>query len=214
MIALSILAIIFTSIYGVYSKVLDVADSVDKNSNYSQIGYRALAQIANDLDSVYYPPEEDKEGNSSNTTSNASIEKEKFIFQGKSPSKYFGKNSTILKFSTTSSLGFNSTFPSHQINQVKYILEKTKEDRFKLVRQENPIHYLAGGKQKRFRVTLCPYLKEVELSFHSQDQTNPASSWNQGLEKDKEPPLAVEMDLTMATGEDSQQEFQLMRTIN
>ena len=209
MIALSILAIIFTSIYGVYSKVLDVADSVDKNSNFSQIGYRALTQIANDLDSIYYP-QEDKDTNSTNS----SVKEDKFIFQGKSPSKYVGNNATILKFSTTSSLGFNSTFPSHQINQVKYILKKTENDRFKLVRQESPIHYIAGANQKPFRITLCSYLKQVELSFYSSDQPNPSSSWNQGLEKDKKIPLAVQMNLIMATGENTEKQFQIMRTID
>jgi|GEM_PF-6785629 len=210
MIALSILAIIFTSIYGVYSKVLDVADSVDKNSNFSQIGYRALTQIANDLDSVYYPQGEDKDTNSTN----ASVKKDKFIFQGKSPSKYVGNNSTILKFATTSSLGFNSTFPSHQINQVKYILKKTENDRFKLIRQENPIHYIAGATQKPFRITLCSYLKQVEISFYASDQPNPSSSWNQGLEKDKKTPLAIQINLIMATGENTEKAFQLMRNIN
>ena len=207
MIALSILAIIFTSIFGVYSQVLDVAENVDKQGEFSQIGYRAITQIADDLDSIYVPQ------NNNTESSNSSEEQNKFVFQGKSPSEYIDDNATLLRFSTTASLGFNSTFPDHQINEVKYILQKTQKETFQLLRQETPMHYISG--KKSFRITLCPNIKEMEILFHSADRSNPASSWNQGYTDKKEKlPTAVELTITMSTGDKREKIFRLMRTTN
>ncbi len=207
MIALSILAIVFTSIYGVYSQVLDVAENVDKRSASTQIGYRALTQIAKDLEGIYLPRERD------NNSSNASSKEDKFIFQGKSPSEYFGDNATILEFSTTSSLGFNSTYPAHQINKVKYILKKTSKKHFQLIRQETPLHYIS--EKNPFRITLCTKIKEMEILFHSPNRSRPTDSWNRGYRnKNKKLPSAVELKISMYLDKKNEKIFRLSRTIN
>ncbi len=131
MVALAISAIIFTCLFSVFSRVTETAEQVDRRLKVSQDKRVILLQLIRDLDSLYLPENEEKEG------------PRDFSFTGQDPSEALGPdNATILEFSTASDLSFNSTRIGRGINRVKYVLNRPGQD------------FLGGDKQRACRA--CP----------------------------------------------------------
>ena len=149
LVALAIVSLVFTSLFAVFDKVLDVADQVEQRKALTQTGRLVLMRLSSDLESLLRPEKEaPQQKNTQNTTGKGSWR----AFQAESlPETGLGsaENATLLSFATSSGLEFNSTWPSHSLYRVEYIVEPLQEeDRYRLLRRQRTFPYLeATGKQ-------------------------------------------------------------------
>jgi prepilin-type N-terminal cleavage/methylation domain-containing protein len=212
MVAVTIAGIVFTGLFAVFDKVLNVAEQVSRQTNLVQVGQRIALQISNDLDSFYYPA---NATNGSNATA-------RFDFTGRSPDVEGAEsNATVLEFATASSLSFEQGFPVRRINRVSYVLAKIPSngphsaERYRLLRKETPFADVPGDARKPRSMTMSNRIGSLELAFLGRGQEMPKTSWNaDGFgEQSQEPPRAVRVVFEIASDSGDGERFRITRVL-
>ncbi len=157
-IAIAILAVIFTGLYSAYSSTLDTTEAVESERDVEQAARLGLMQIADDLASLYY---REVEG--------GDAEPSPYRFEG-ADSEALDEGGTVLEFTTTASLDFNMVFPSLRINRVSYALEKQADTEryYRLVRRELPFADLGGAGQESV-IEVMEGVETLSVSYFDQE---------------------------------------------
>ena len=137
-IAIAILAVIFTGLYSAYSSTLDTTEAVESERDVEQAARLGLMRIADDLASLYY-----------REVDGGDAEPSPYRFEG-ADTEALDEGGTVMEFTTTGSLDFDMVFPSLRINRVSYALEKQSDSEryYRLVRRELPFADLGGTGQE------------------------------------------------------------------
>jgi type II secretion system protein J len=156
LIAIAILALVVSSLYGAYSGTLDTTEMVESMRDVDQVARLALMQMVDDFKSLYYQKAQG-EG-----------EESPYSFDG--VTEVEGEGGTIVAFATTSHLDFDMTFPSHRINRVSYVLEKQPDNEklYRLVRNEIPFADLPGERQE-IVVEIADGVESLSLNYLDED---------------------------------------------
>jgi type II secretion system protein J len=156
LVAIAILALVVTSLYGAYSGTLETTEKVESVRDVDQAARLALMQMADDLKSLYY------------TKSQKNDEPSPFRFGGGTLAE--GEEGSLVEFASTNHLGFDMIFPSQLINRVIYVLEKESENERsqRLIRKELPFADLPG-QQQEVAVEIADGIKELTLTYFNED---------------------------------------------
>jgi type II secretion system protein J len=156
LIAIAILALVMSSLYGAYSGTLETTEMVESARDVDQTARLALMQMVDDFSSLYYKK---AEGESENSP---------FRFQGVTEAE--GEGGTVVEFASTSHLGFDGSFPNLRINRVSYVLEKQEDNQkyYRLVRMELPFVDLSGEREET-AVELADTVESLTLTYVNGD---------------------------------------------
>jgi type II secretion system protein J len=156
LIAIAILALVVSSLYGAYSGTLDTTEMVENIRDVDQVARVALTQMVDDFKSLYYEKAKGED------------EESPYSFGGVTEAE--GDGGAIVAFATTSRLDFDMTFPSQRINRVSYILEKQPDNEklYQLVRREIPFADLSGARQE-FEIEIADGVESLSLTYFDED---------------------------------------------
>jgi general secretion pathway protein J len=156
-IAIAILAVVFTSLYSAYSSTLDTTEAVESERDVGQAARLGLMRIAEDLASVYYQAVE------------GDAEDRPYSFEG-SDTGALDQGGKVLEITTGGSLDFNLVFPSLRINRVSYVLEPQPDNEryYKLVRREVPFVGLAEEGEEMV-IEVAEGVEELSLTYFDED---------------------------------------------
>ena len=156
LIAIAILALVVSSLYGAYSGTLDTTEMVESIRDVDQVARVALMQMADDFKSLYYQKAQGED------------EESPYSFGG--VVEVEGEGGAIVGFATTSRLDFDMTFPSQRINRVSYVLEKQPDNEklYRLVRSELPFADLPGERQEVV-VEIADGVESLSLAYFDED---------------------------------------------
>ena len=190
-IALAIMAVVFSSLYGAYSSTLETTEQVENEREVEQAARLALAQMADDLKSVFYEQPEESEDEA---------ETSPYRFVG-APADDLEDAVTVVEFSTTATLGFDVTFPNLQINRVSYVLigQTENEGSRSLIRQESSFSGL-GGQRKENTLELADGVEELTLSYVD-EQGQEETEWDtDALQTKNRLPRLIKIELKISVG--------------
>ena len=158
LVAIAILALVVSSLYGAYSGTMETTEKVESVRNVDQVARLALVQLADDFKCLYYEKAQ-KEGEDS-----------PYHFGGGTGLELEGESGPIVSFATTSHLGFEMSFPNLRINRVGYILEKQGDSdlSYTLVRQETGFADLPGEHDETV-VELADGIESLTLTYVNED---------------------------------------------
>ena len=185
LIAIAILALVVSSLYGAYSGTIETTEKVESLRDIDQTARLALMQMADDFKSFYYRKAESNEEDSP------------FGFSGGMEAE--GEEETVVEFASTSHLGFDLNFPSLRINRVRYTLTKElgNEQHHKLVRIEIPFADLPGEREE-ITLELADSVESLVLTYQNKDGQS-FSQWDtKARETEGLPPRLVNIQLKMA----------------
>ncbi|UCG10976.1 MAG: prepilin-type N-terminal cleavage/methylation domain-containing protein [Deltaproteobacteria bacterium] len=194
-IALAILAIVFTSLYGAYSGTLEATERVENERNVEQAARLALMQIADDLKSLYYQEVEEDQQSEEN------LEESPYRFAGADTEVLEGGR-PVLEFATAAHLGFDGVFPNLHINRVRYQLEiqSDTKNHYRLMRLELPFVDLGGERQEN-EIELADGVEKLEIGYTDANGVT-VSDWDSStLEPGSRMPRLVTIRLQMASEE-------------
>jgi general secretion pathway protein J len=156
LIAVAILALVVSSLYGAYSGTLDTTEMVESIRDVDQVARLALMQMVDDFKSLYYQKAQGED------------EESPYSFGG--VMEVEGEGGPIVAFATTSRLDFDMTFPSQRINRVSYVVEKQPDNEklYRLVRRELPFADLPGERQE-IVVELADGVESLSLNYFAED---------------------------------------------
>lgn len=168
LIAIAILALVMSSLYGAYSGTLETTEMVESARDVDQAARLALMQMADDFSSLYYRKAEGEN------------ESSPFHFQGGMEAE--GEGGTVVEFASTAHLGFDVSFPSLRINRVSYVLEKQEDNQryYRLVRTELPFVDLSGEREGT-AVELADTVESLTLTYLNEDGET-LSQWDSKAE--------------------------------
>ncbi|MGB7067277.1 MAG: type II secretion system protein GspJ, partial [Syntrophobacteria bacterium] len=169
LIAIAILALVVSSLYGAYSGTMETTEMVESARDVDQTARLALMQMVDDFSSLYYKKAEGENENSP------------FRFQGGKEAE--GEGGTVVEFASTSHLGFDGSFPNLRINRVSYVLEKQADDQkyYRLVRMELPFADLSGEREET-AVELADTVESLTLTYLNEDGET-LSQWDSKAEE-------------------------------
>lgn len=152
LIAIAILALVVSSLYGAYSGTLDTTEMVESIRDVDQVARLALMQMVDDFKSLYYQKAQGEDTESP------------YSFGGVMEAE--GEGGAIVAFATTSRLDFDMTFPSQRINRVSYIMEKQPDNEklYRLVRKELPFADLPGEREE-ISVEIADGVESLSLTY-------------------------------------------------
>jgi general secretion pathway protein J len=152
-IAIAILAIVFSSLYAAYSSTLETTEQVESERDIEQAARLGLMRMADDLASVYVQEAENDSEDSP------------YRFVGGS-SDSLDQGDTVVEFATSGHLDFDMIFPSLRINRVSYVLEKQAEEErsYRLVRREIPFAGL-GGEEHKAEIEVADGVEQLTLTY-------------------------------------------------
>lgn len=156
LIAIAILALVISSLYGAYSGTLDTTEMVESVRDIDQVARVALVQMVDDFKSLYYQKAQGEDIESP------------YSFGG--VTEVEGEGGAIVAFATTSRLDFAMTFPSQRINRVSYVVEKQPDNEklYRLVRRELPFADLPGERQEMV-VEIAEGIESLSLTYFDED---------------------------------------------
>jgi type II secretion system protein J len=156
LIAIAILALVVSSLYGAYSGTLDTTEMVESIRDVDQVARVALTQMVDDFKSIYYQKAQGED------------EESPYSFGG--VTEVEGEGGVIVAFATTARLDFDMTFPSQRINRVSYVIEKQldNEKLYRLVRREVPFADLSGERQEVV-VEIADGIESLSLAYFDED---------------------------------------------
>jgi len=169
LIAIAILALVVSSLYGAYSGTMETTELVESARDVDQTARLALMQMVDDFSSLYYKKAEGENENSP------------LRFQGGEGAE--GEGGTVVEFASTSHLGFDARFPNLRINRVSYVLEKQEDNQkyYRLVRMELPFVDLSGEREET-AVELADAVESLTLTYVNEDgETSP--QWDSKAEE-------------------------------
>jgi type II secretion system protein J len=169
LIAVAILALVMSSLYGAYSGTLETTEMVESARDVDQVARLALRQMVDDFSALYYRKAEGENENSP------------FRFQGGMDAE--GEGGTVVQFASTCHLGFDVSFPSLRINRVSYVLEKQADNQryYRLVRMELPFVDLSGEREET-AVELADTVESLTLTYLNEDGET-LSQWDSKAEE-------------------------------
>ena len=169
LIAIAILALVVSSLYGAYSGTMETTEMVESARDVDQTARLALMQMVDDFSSLYYKKAEGENENSP------------FRFQGGKEAE--GEGGTVVEFTSTSHLGFDGSFPNLRINRVSYVLEKQEDNQryYRLVRMELPFADLPGEREET-AVELADTVESLTLTYLNEDGET-LSQWDSKAEE-------------------------------
>ena len=156
LIAIAILALVVSSLYGAYSGTLDTTEMVESIRDVDQVARLALMQMVDDFKGLYYQKAQGEDTESP------------YSFGGVMEAE--GEGGPIVAFATTSRLDFDMTFPSQRINRVSYIMEKQPDNEklYRLVRKELPFADLPGERAE-ISVEIADGVESLSLTYFNED---------------------------------------------
>ena len=168
LIAVAILALVVSSLYGAYSGTLDTTQMVENIRDVDQVARMALMQMADDFKSLYYQKPQGEE------------EESPYSFGGAMEGE--GEGGAIVTFATTSRLAFDMTFPGQRVNRVSYIMEPQPDNEklYRLVRKELPFADLPGERQE-ILVEIADEVESLSLTYFNEDHQE-FSQWDSKAE--------------------------------
>mgnify|MGYP006278139861 CR=1 FL=1 len=178
LVAMTVTAIVFTALFGVFDRVMNVAREVERRAKLSQEARLVMLQIQRDLDSIVL--------NTKSTTqsgTNATNATQIMPLQGQSPdSDFFDQSEPVLVFSTSSGLDVNATFPNYQIYAVAYWLQKPEDgspQEFDLFRAQRPWVNTVNEQDapEWERVLLSSHISSLRVSFFDPQQARMLDAW-------------------------------------
>ncbi len=169
LIAIAILALVVSSLYGAYSGTLATTEMVASARDVDQAARLALMQMVDDFSSLYYRKAEGENENSP------------FRFQGGMDGE--SERGTVVEFASTAHLGFDGSFPNLRINRVSYVLEKQADNQryYRLVRMELPFVDLSGEREET-AVELADTVESLTLTYLNEDGET-LSQWDSKAEE-------------------------------
>jgi prepilin-type N-terminal cleavage/methylation domain-containing protein len=188
LLALAILALVLSSLFSAYSETITTTELVEASGEVDQAARLTLAQMADDLKSVY---QQEAAGDPTDSP---------YRFQGGSEESD-GEAVEVLNFASTAHLGFDPTGPSMSVNRIVYLLKKTGEGEkyFQLIRRERPFADFQGqGDQTE--VELADNVEELSLTY-GDDARRTLAEWDSASpEHGGLPPRLVQIRLKVAAG--------------
>lgn len=202
-IALAIIALVFTGLFSVFSSALGVADDVKRAQDLDQVARVILLQINKDLRS-YYDAYTDKQKDDSNNQAEdlaqQDLEDQKEQRSGFRAREFIPERENeqvLLEFYSASSLGFSSNYPQLRANHISYILRKkekpveytevTENRDYILLRKEVPF---AGEELEQKEKIFEMASNVVSCTFNYQDREGEDfSTWQASEAKNKIPAL-------------------------
>uniref|UniRef100_A0A7C3W843 Type II secretion system protein J n=1 Tax=Fundidesulfovibrio putealis TaxID=270496 RepID=A0A7C3W843_9BACT len=164
MLALMIMGLVFMGSQAIVSRVITMAQDVDRRQSMEQ-HVRVCSWVMNaDLGSVLY--------SDGNKTAMATY---LVFFGGRNLPKALDApddEEIFLSFATAAAMTFTGFFPSHSMVRVEYVLRKDAERQgtFLLIRRETPLPQLplrTGAARPYMETDLAAGIKDVRLSFQS-----------------------------------------------
>jgi type II secretion system protein J len=168
LIAIAILALVVSSLYGAYSGTLDTTEMVESARDIDQVARVALVQMVDDFKSLYYHKAQGED------------EESPYSFGG--VTEVEGEGGAIVAFATTSRLDFAMTFPSQRINRISYVVEKQADNErlYRLVRKELPFADLPGERQE-VEIEIADGIESLSLTYFDEDGQQ-LSQWDSKAE--------------------------------
>ena len=156
LVAIAILALVVTSLYGAYSGTLETTEKVESVRDVDQAARLALMQMADDFKSLYYTKSQGNDGPSPYRLGGGEVAE--------------GEEGSLVEFASTNHLGFDMIFPSQLINRVIYVLEKDPDNEryHRLIRKELPFADLPG-QQQEVTVEIADGIKKLTLTYFNED---------------------------------------------
>jgi type II secretion system protein J len=189
LIALAIVALVLTSLFSAYSETLTTTELVETNKEVDQSARLTLAQMADDLKSLYY---QEVKGDPKDSPY-------RFLGGGKESD---GETVEVMSFASTGHLGFDPTGPSMCINRIAYVLKKAKEGEkhAQLIRRERPFADFEGQGEEA-EVELADGVEELVVRYGDEGSGSLAEAWDSAsLEHGGKPPRLVQIRLKVAAG--------------
>jgi general secretion pathway protein J len=198
LIAIAILALVVSSLYGAYSGTLKTIEMVEHVRDVEQAGRLALAQIADDFRSFFrQASDDDSEGSPSSSESSVPESEE--------------EAASVVEFTTAAHLDFDPVFPDLRINRVRYVLEKQTENEkyFRLIRHER-LFTDVGGESEEKAMELVDGVESLTLTYLDEDGQM-TSEWDTDGEQTGDLcPRLIKIDLKVGTaGGERSKEFTL-----
>jgi general secretion pathway protein J len=198
LIALSIVAVVFTSLYGVYNSTLETTEVVERGTEVDHVARLALLQMADDFKSLYYVDASEDPSASP------------YLFVGGEIDSLEGAG-TVVEFASTAHLDFSVNSPGLRISRLRYILEKEGDNggSHRLIRHEQTFPTISEQSSES-TVELADGVEQLTLIYVDTDgQTSPA--WDSSATLDGNPlPRLIAIRLRMAGGSSGQpREFAL-----
>jgi prepilin-type N-terminal cleavage/methylation domain-containing protein len=168
LISLAILAIILSSLFSAYSETLTATDLVEKSKEVDQSARLTLAQMADDLESLY---SQDVKGDPKDSPY-------RFVGGGEESE---GDTVEVMTFASTGHLGFDPIGPSMCINRITYLLKQPKEGEqySTLIRRERPFADFEGQGEET-EVELADRVEELVVGYGDAEGGNLADAWDSG----------------------------------
>ena len=169
LIAIAILALVVSSLFGAYSSTMETTEMVESARDVDQAARLALMQMVDDFSSLYYKKAEGENEDSP------------FRFQGGMDGE--SEKGTVVQFASTAHLGFDGSFPNLRINRVSYVLEKQAENQryYRLVRMELPFVDLSGEREET-AVELADTVESLTITYLNEDGET-LSQWDSKAEE-------------------------------
>ena len=169
LIAIAILALVVSSLFGAYSSTMETTEMVESARDVDQAARLALMQMVDDFSSLYYKKAEGENEDSP------------FRLQGGMDAE--GGGGTVVEFASTAHLGFDGSFPNLRINRVSYVLEKQPDNQryYRLVRMELPFVDLSGEREET-AVELADTVESLTITYLNEDGET-LSQWDSKAEE-------------------------------
>jgi prepilin-type N-terminal cleavage/methylation domain-containing protein len=188
LLALAILALVLSSLFGAYSETITATELVEASREVDQAARLTLGQMADDLKSLY---QQEVKGDPKDSP---------YRFQGGSEES--GEEAVeILNFASTGHLGFDLAGPSMSVNRIAYILKKGGEGEryFRLIRRERPFADFEGQGEET-EVELADNVEELTVTY-GDDAGTTFTEWDSASpEHGGRPPRLVRINLKVAAG--------------
>jgi type II secretory pathway component PulJ len=212
LVALTVTAIVFTALFGVFDRVMNVAGEVDRRAKLSQEARLVMMQIERDLGSIVLNTQ-----NATQSGTNATNATQIMPLQGQSPeSDFFDQSEPVLVFSTSSGLDVSATFPNYQIYAVAYWLREQEDGSLKtydLFRAQRPLVNTVNEQDVRDweQVLLSSHISSLRVSFFDPQQARILRTWGQDSDTQQtrtaKAPLFVFIQVRFASEDGTTKEF-------
>ncbi len=188
LLALAILALVLSSLFAAYSETITATELVEDSREVDQAARLTLAQIADDLKSLY---QQEVKGDPKDSP---------YRFQGGS-GESDEESVEILNFASTAHLGLDPAGPSMSVNRIAYVLKKGGEGEgyFQLSRRERPFADFEGQGEET-EVELADNVEELAVTY-GDDAGTTLTEWDSASpEHEGRPPRLVQIRLKVAAG--------------
>ncbi len=204
MVAMTIVAVIFTSLYGTFNASMGVAQDAKDFRDLDDLARLILLRVSSDLESSSLPPKDQK------------AKENPFLGQAFHEGSEAG---TILEFFSNACLDFEHPPPCYRRNRIQYRLQAETEEAalletpqvYSLYRIEQPFAGQRSEQQSR-RLELADNV--TGLTFHYLSENGDLQeSWN-STRQENILPRKIQIDLTLETRQGTARSFSMSVFLN